>query len=202
MVVLDWDMPITLEDDGFPKVRGGKLTEAMKCNWAQPPYFEDGTLQLRAEIRDQPEPQDMRLQFCIWQNIEGETFRRESCSSRQKVVGTPENVVEWEQALRLGNIDWSVPRTITGLAIKNSLGCPVSTWNFKEDELPSGCPLTDGDPPVMVDWADEDPYLWYHPVEWYDNPDEYPVLDMRFTAVIVAPDAEFPGWEVIIGAGE
>lgn len=163
MIVYDWNGLVTEAEHGFP--RDTPPMESANGNWTQPVNFAEGTFYYRVEIRSQPEPQDMLLQFCVWQD----NHTLENCGPKEAVRGTRGNVVTWSGKLedmwmKNGNpIDWSRPRQRWGVAIKNKEGKPVSDlkdWN----------------------WNGEDPKKWY-PIDW------------RFTVVVVAKGATFSGWD-------
>jgi hypothetical protein len=168
LLVFDVNRLVTTDDRGFPR-NDPPMPEA-NGNWYSPVNFVEGTFYYRVEIRSQPRPQEMRLQFCIWQY----SFRLENCGSQQPVSGTAGTVVTWEQGvqnlwMKDGNlIDWKNPRQRYGVAIKNSQKKPVSNYNG-------------------WNWNGENPSHWYP-------------LDMRFTVVVVAQGATFGGWAKYIDA--
>lgn len=168
LLVFEVNRKVTKKDRGFPKDDPPKA-EA-NGDWTTPPNFAGGTFYYRVEIRSQPKPQNMRLQFCVWQY----EFRLENCGSQMPVYGAPSTVVTWSQQvnkmwMKDGNsIDWVNPRQRYGIAIKNSLKKPVSNYNG-------------------WNWNGENPNHWYP-------------LDMRFTVVVVAPGATFSGWKNYVGS--
>ncbi len=121
------------------------------------------------EIFSQRVPQDMRLQFCIWQEEGGDPLAIENCGPEEPVSGVPGTTVTWSKKvsnLWMKNgvpIEWWRPRFRTAVAIKNSDGDPVSDFND-------------------WNWSGEDPAEWYP-------------LDMHFVVVVVADGAVFSGWE-------
>lgn len=137
MVVFDWNDPITVEHHGIPT-----QTPMDNGDWTAPVNYAEGTIHMRIEIRRQPVAQAMRLQICFWQ--EG----RESCTRAYPIGGTPGAVVTWSQpvqklwALNDVPIDWSVPRSGSGIVIKNSQGEMVSDYG-------------------EWDWSGEDPNQWF-----------------------------------------
>ena len=161
LLVFDWNKPVTVDDHGFPWDR----PPLANGDWTQPVNFAQGTLYLRAEIFDQPQPQDMRLQFCFWQA----NNTLENCTHLVAVSGQSGTVVTWSEAIKDlykkdgQPIDWASPRTRNGVSIKNNKGLPVSDF--------SGWA-----------WNGEDPAEW--------SP-----LDMRFTVVVVEKGAGFSGWD-------
>jgi hypothetical protein len=177
LLVFDFNRPVVEEDRGFPKAemvaKPANFIEAMlpgsNENWEIPINYSEGTLHMRAEVFSQPVPQDMRLQFCIWQDdLEGNRFGLETCTPLANVSGTEGTVVTWSRKVQNmwkkdgKDLDWTRPRERYGVAIKNMAGDPVSDylgWN----------------------WNGE------NPVEWYP-------LDMRFTVVASAKDMNFSGW--------
>lgn len=163
LLVYDWNKPATKMHHGFPKEKPPR--PSANGDWTKPINFAEGTLYFRVQIRRQPIPQNMNLQFCAWQF----NLTRENCIYTQPVVGTPGNVVTWsvpvQKMWKKGGvpIDWSQPRQHYGSPIKNSRGKPVSNfhdWN----------------------WNGENPDKWYP-------------LDYRFTVVVVAKGATFSGWQ-------
>lgn len=161
MLVFDWNKAITTAEHGFPWDK----PPLANGDWTQPINFAQGTLYLRVEIFDQPQPQDMRLQFCFWQA----NNTLENCTHLVAVSGQTGTVVTWSEAVKDlykkdgQPIDWASPRTRNGVGIKNNKGLPVSDF--------SGWA-----------WNGEDPADWYP-------------LDMRFTVVVVEKGAGFSGWD-------
>ncbi len=141
LLVFDVNRPVTTKDRGFPK--DDPPLAAANGNWTTPVNYAAGTLYFRAEIRSQPQVQNMRLQFCVWQA----KFANEECGSLRNVPGASGTVVTWSNtmdslAIVKNPIDWTTPRQRYGIAIKNEAGLPVSDfsgWN----------------------WNGEDPALWY-----------------------------------------
>jgi hypothetical protein len=170
LLVFDWNEPVTKSHHGFP----WNQPPRENGNWVTPVNFANGTFYYRVQIFSQPEPQNMRLQFCFWQREDPEDensypYAREECGWEYPVTGNPGNVVTWSQTVD-GMwqhpdglpIDWALPRYRAGVAIKNSAGLPVSDFNG-------------------WDWNGEDPDAWYP-------------LNMRFTVVVVAEGETFSGW--------
>ncbi|MCB0082002.1 MAG: hypothetical protein KDE47_13770, partial [Caldilineaceae bacterium] len=162
LLVFEINRPIVRQDRGFP--REDPPAPATNGNWTTPVNFADGKLYYRVEIRSQPMPKQMLIQFCVWQD----DFVLENCGPLKEVNGTPGTVVMWEQPVRQmwklneQPVDWTRPRQRYAFAIKNSLGLPVSNyegWN----------------------WNGE-------------NPDEWYPLDARMSVVAVAAGQQFSGW--------
>jgi MYXO-CTERM domain-containing protein len=160
LLVFDWDKPVTTANHGFP----WDQPPMENGDWTTPVNYAGGTLHYRVEIHSQPVAQDMKLQFCFWQ----QTPSRENCGPLQQVKGTPGTVATWSVAV--GSmwkkdglpIEWTLPRYRNGVAIKDINGNPVSDyagWN----------------------WNGHDPDDWYP-------------LDMRFTVVVVENGKTFSGW--------
>ena len=169
LLVYDLNRVVTINDRGFP--RDQPPLSSANGNWKTPVNFAEGTLYFRVEIRRQPQPQPMQLQFCVWQD----KFALENCGPRQSLTGNAGTVVTWSKEVNKmwkkggRSIDWSRARMRYGIAIKNRVGLPVSSvkgWN----------------------WNGENPALWYP-------------MDMRFTVVVVAKGATFGGWTKYVGAG-
>lgn len=169
LLVFDENRPITLNDRGFP--RNDPPRSQANGNWNSPVNYAQGTLHYRVQIRNQPQPQNMRLQFCVWQD----SFHLENCGSLNDVRGTSGTVVTWSQPVqdmwRLGgrSIDWSRARQRYGFAIKNTAGQPVSNYNG-------------------WNWNGENPNAWYP-------------LDARLTVVVVERGGTFSGWQNYGGGG-
>lgn len=163
---------VTKCDRGFPKQH--PQSNATKCidtmipgsngNWISPVNYAGGTLYMRAKIHKQPVAQDMRLQFCAWQN----NFTLETCSKTATVSGKSGTVVTWSQPIsemwkKDGKpLQWGKPRQRYGIAIKNRKGLPVSDYNG-------------------WNWNGENPNNWYP-------------LDMDVTVVVVPKGGTFSGW--------
>ncbi|MFN2199700.1 MAG: LamG domain-containing protein, partial [Caldilineaceae bacterium] len=131
MLVYDWNGLVTQQEKGFP--RHTPPTE--NGDWTQPVNFANGTFYMRVEIRSQPKAQDMRLQYCVWQDKNA----LETCTKLASVSGAKGTIVTWSHAIdkmwkKGGNpIDWTRGRFKDGVAIKNSKGQPVSpfqNWNW------------------------------------------------------------------------
>jgi hypothetical protein len=164
LLVFDWDGPVTKADSGFP---GGDPTGAANGNWTHAPNFAEGTYHFRLEIRSQPVPKVMQVQYCVWQKYPGEVEQREACGERAALTGDPGAKVTWSDAIadmweKTEPIDYSLERNRHGAVIRNKYGDPVSAK-------------------VGWDWNGE-------------NPDEWYPLDWRFTVVVVGEGATFSGW--------
>ncbi len=163
LLVFEVNRKVTTKDRGFP--RNDPPRKEANGNWRTPVNYAEGTLYYRVEIRKQPQPQNMRLQFCAWQD----NFRGENCGSQKNVSGKSGTVVTWSQPVNSmwkkggKSIDWSRPRQRYGIAIKNAKGKPISDYNGWR-------------------WNGANPSQWYP-------------LDMRFTVVVVAKGAQFSGWQ-------
>lgn len=169
LLVYDKNRVVTVADRGFPRDQPPRA--AANGNWNVPINYAEGTLYFRVQIRSQPRPQNMRIQFCMWQY----QFSLENCGSMANVSGQSGTVVTWSQPVgdmwKLGGkpMDWANPRMRYGTAIKNSAGDPVSNyrgWN----------------------WNGENPNHWYP-------------LDMRHTVVVVEKGGTFSGWSNYVGGG-
>ena len=164
LLVFDWNKIVTEKERGFPSDQ----PPMANGDWTKPVNFAEGKLYYRAEIRSQPVAQNMKLQFCFWQEKNGDKFALETCGSQGSVRGISGNVVTWSENIqdmwKKGNkpLEWQRARFRNGLAIKNSSGLPVSNYN-------------------NWNWNGENPKLWYP-------------LNMRFTVVVVAKGATFSGW--------
>ncbi|MBK7218087.1 MAG: hypothetical protein IPH95_13815 [Candidatus Promineofilum sp.] len=163
LLVFDWNVPVTKEHRGFPW--DNPPLAGANINWTTPINFAEGTLYLRVEIFDQPVPQSMKMEFCVWQA----NNTLENCTARAAVSGQTGTVVTWSTAVKKmwkkdgQPINWAQPRDRNGVAIRNSQGDPVSNYN-------------------NWGWSGEDPDEWYP-------------LDMRFTVVVVEKGAGFSGWD-------
>ncbi len=161
LLVFDLNREVTKADHGFPWDK----PPLANGNWTQPINFAEGTLYLRVEIFNQPVPQNMKLEFCVWQS----SNTLENCTDRAAVSGQSGTVVTWNTPVKKmwkkdgQPINWALPRDRNGVAIRNSQGDPVSDY--------SGWA-----------WSGEDPDDWYP-------------LEMRFTVVVVEKGAGFSGWD-------
>lgn len=162
LLVFKVDRNVTTADRGFPRDDPPKASA--NGDWYTPINYAQGTFYYRALIRNQPHAQNMKLQFCAWQD----RFVLESCGSMNNVSGRAGTLVTWSQGVQdiwkkdnVG-VDWSRPRQRYGLAIKNAQGLPVSDYNG-------------------WNWNGENPNHWYP-------------LDICFTVVVVAKGSTFSGW--------
>lgn len=165
LLVLDWNKPVVKSDSGFP--REDPVNAEANGNWTLAPNFAQGTYQFRVEIRSQPIPKEMQVQYCVWQKISGEPEPRESCGDRASLTGNPGAKATWSEAVedmwnKYTDVDYAVPRSWHGGVIRNKDGKPVSGK-------------------LGWDWNGEIPEEWY-PLDW------------RFTVVVVAKGASFAGW--------
>lgn len=165
MKIFDWNGPVSQSNRGFPHEQPPK----QNGNWVSPINYAQGTFHIRIEIRDQPVPQNMNLQFCFWQEKGGDRFGLESTTKQTPVTGRPGTVITTSQAVssmwKKGgkSIEWQRPRYRNGIAIKTRSGRPVSNfqgWN----------------------WNGQDPKKWYP-------------LDLRYTVVVVSKGSAFSGWD-------
>lgn len=171
MKVFDWNGTADESNRGFPHDQ----PPMQNGDWETPVNYAEGTFHIRIEIRSQPVPQTMKLQYCIWQEKDGKKFELETCTTQQLIVGNEGATLTHSQAIadmwKKGGkpIEWHRARYRVGVAIKNQDGAPVSDyqgWN----------------------WNGEDPKAWYP-------------LDFRYTVVVVSKDSEFSGWENYTGTG-
>lgn len=163
LLVYRLNRAVPQSERGFP--RDQPPLPAANGNWYTPANYAEGTFYYRVQIRSQPVPQNMKLQFCAWQD----SLDLESCGSMNEVRGTAGTVVAWSEPVEdiwkkngIG-VDWRRPRQRYGLAIKNAQGLPVSNllgWN----------------------WNGENPTHWYP-------------LDLCFQVVVVAKGSNFSGWQ-------
>ena len=163
IVVYDWNKPVTTAQRGFANINNP--TGEANGDWTFPIDYRDGTFYIRAEVRSQPVPQSMHVQFCIWQY----NLTRETCTSTEPIEGQPGTVMTTSQTIasmwKKGGkaLDWDQPRQRYGMPVKDAQKQPVSdflNWNWQG----------------------------YDPDDWYP-------LDIRYTVVLVAPGATFSGWE-------
>lgn len=180
LLVFDLNRAVTEADRGFPKY--GKVAapsqnivemfSGTNGNWVYPVNYAEGILMMRVEIFSQPVPQEIKLQFCIWQDdLAGNSLGLETCTPLSNMVGV--SGVAGTVVTGSGDIstmwkkngvplDWTRSRERYGIAIKNSNGEPVSDysgWN----------------------WYGENPKDWYP-------------LNMRYTIVAVPKEETFSGW--------
>lgn len=183
VLAYDWNGPVTQAVKGFPRFQ----PPSANGNWRTPYNYAGGRLYYRAEVFSQPVAQDMRLQYCVWQELNGESLALENCGSTKAVSGTPGTVVTWNSSVegmwKLGGtpLQWERPRFRDAFAIKNSSNCPVSNFNI-DASLAPGCPVRDDDPTLLALWANEDPAAWYP-------------LNIRLSVYVVAEGDTFPGWD-------
>jgi hypothetical protein len=140
LVVFDWNGPITIEQHGTPTP---EPLPGANGDWTQPINYAGGTIHLRLEVRNQPQPQSMRLQICWWQD------GRESCTRAGKIVGQPGAVTTWSQPVaRLWSlndtpIDWSQPRS-HGIFVRdadNDIVSDYGDWNWAGHDPADWFPL-------------------------------------------------------------
>ncbi|MFO1038369.1 MAG: hypothetical protein U1E45_16145 [Geminicoccaceae bacterium] len=163
-LIFDWNKPVTQSHRGFPRVGPSSFNV--------PFNFSEGTLYFRAQIKSQPVPQQMKLQWCAWQGKSGPA-QREACGRWAAVFGSKGNVVTWSQPVsqmwrkKTGAPIWTKSITKHGIAVSNSRLQAVSDY-YKDK------------------WHGEDPRKWYP-------------LDLRFSVVIVKKGSPPPDWKKIVG---
>lgn len=164
MLIFDWDGPVTQAEHGFPGLEESILPGA-NGNWTSPTNYAEGTLQYRVQVRSQPVPQQMKMQWCVWQD----NSALQNCGTVKDVPGTTGSVATWSSTVPTMwkqdgiPIDWTRARQAYAAVIKNNASLPVSDlngWN----------------------WSGEDPSQWYP-------------LNMRFSVVVVAKGKNFSGWQ-------
>jgi hypothetical protein len=164
LLVFDWDGPVTQDDHGFPGLDEAILSGA-NGNWTTPVNYAEGTLHYRVQVRSQPVPQQMKMQWCAWQD----NSAVENCGTLRDVSGTTGTIVTWSSNVqsmwKLDGvpIDWTRARQHYAAVVKTSAGLPVSDFND-------------------WNWSGENPNQWYP-------------LDMHFTVVVVAKGNSFSGWQ-------
>ncbi|MEE9412130.1 MAG: LamG-like jellyroll fold domain-containing protein [Methylococcales bacterium] len=162
LLIYDLNGIVTRKTHGFP--RDEPPLASANGDWTTPVNYAEGTLHMRAEVKNQPVSQSMLIQFCFWQY----NLTLENCARKKLVEGTSGFVLTWQgtvTSMYMKNripIDWKNPRQRYGLAIKNSAGVPISDYNG-------------------WNWGGLDP-------------DEVYPLDMRFTVVVVPKGQTFSGW--------
>jgi hypothetical protein len=165
LIVYDWNQPVTEANRGFPH----NTPPTANGNWVTPVNYAQGTLYYRVKVVSQPVAQNMRIQFCFWQEKNGDNFGLESCGNLKDVRGNPGTEVTWSTPvanmwkLNGKSIEWDRARYRNGAAIKNTAGEPVSNFNG-------------------WNWNGEDPKKWYP-------------LNMRYTVVVVPQGKTFSGWQ-------
>ena len=141
LVIYRWTTPVQKSHHGFPWHK----PPHENGNWVSPVNYAGGTIHFRFQVRNTPQPQSMRLQFCFWQNRSS----LETCS-RTQVVTSGGPAVTWSQTLggmwKKNNrpLDWTRPRDRNGVAIKNMNGKPVSDyagWNWNGENPANWYPM-------------------------------------------------------------
>jgi hypothetical protein len=120
------------------------------------------------EIFSQPQPQAMRLQLCFWQEKYGYSFELENCGPLADVYGGSGTVVTW--SVKVADMWKKDGNPIEWYRPRFRVGLAIKNQN--------GDPVSDYN---GWNWYGEDPSLWYP-------------LNMHFTTVVVAPGAQFSGW--------
>lgn len=172
IVIFDWNGEVTVADRGFPK----NQPPLHNYNWKSPINYAAGTAYARAEIFSQPTAQpQMYLQFCFWQEKDGNNFALETCMKTEHVPGDSGTVRCWSQPIaqmwKLNGVplEWERPRFRVAVPVK-----VLKTI----DGVTSKYPVSDFN---GWDWYGEDENAWYP-------------LDMRFTVIVVPPGGTFSGW--------
>lgn len=161
LLVYNWNGEVPTSEGGFPK----HIPPQENGDWTSPIDYENGTFYFYVRIRGMPEPKDMQLQYCVWQDG---LQSGEQCAAKGKLTGDPGTVLTWSSNVqdmwsKAGRppIDWSRARYRDAIAIKNKSGKPVSP---------------------IFDWSGEIPREWF-PLDWH------------FMVVVVESGKVFSGWE-------
>jgi hypothetical protein len=175
LVIVDWNPWIVKKsDNGFPAIRDGLIPLSINGDWTAPKDYARGLLHMRMEIRHMPVSKAMNWQWCFHQS----GTRKEACSEKSPMISGPEDgepaVITWLSRMENlfasgGPIDWNKPRSILNLVLRKG-----SSWG---EYLSPYLSLNGG-----RRWAGE-------------NPDEWFPMEIRYTAVVVAPGATFSGWD-------
>ncbi len=176
-LLLQWDGPIEQSDHGFAQMieSHGNLPDSTQQDWSIPPYFGDGSVHVRAELRSTPAGVNGHLSICKYQTLPGDDYIYgiENCGTRFPFTSnTPggatltattsyELASMWE--VNGVPIDWGRVRTGYSVVVWDENVVNVTDW-------------------LDLNWAGHDPEDWYP-------------MDLRFTAVVVAPGASFSGWQ-------
>lgn len=146
-------------------------------DWTQVVNFSDGTLHLRAEIIQQPKPKQMKLHFYVWQDaLPGNEEKIENSSDAGDILGTTGNIHSWSSSIpsfiKKENVQVDWTRPRESYALVVKNSGGEPVWNLNG-----------------ANWNGEIPSEWYP-------------LSIRFTAVAVAKDHVFSGWDNYVRAGE
>lgn len=140
LLVFDWNGPITIDHHGIP---APEPLPGANGDWTRPINFAQGTIHLRIEVHSQPQPQNMGLQICWWQDD------RETCTRAGKIVGRPGAVITWSQdvarlwSLNKTPVDWTQPRS-NGIVIRdddNGVVSDYGDWNWAGHDPADWFPL-------------------------------------------------------------
>lgn len=165
LLVYDWNGEVAQSDNGFARHNPPQENG----DWTSPTDFANGTFHFYVKIRDMPEPKEMQLQYCVWQDG---LRSAEQCADRGRLTGTSGTVQTWSDWVQKmwskpgrPRIDWSRARYRDAVVVRNRVGKPVSG---------------------IFDWSGEDPKEWY-PIDWH------------FMVVVVEEGKAFSGWDNYLG---
>jgi tetratricopeptide (TPR) repeat protein len=140
--------------------------ESLLRNFASPVDYAGGTLYQRLEVRSKPSDAPVHYQLCLVPN--DSISVQPACSAGSLLVFDEEGVFEARQEMETLSgyraIDWRNGLESVILVIKDPSGLPIDSRYL----------LGDGQ-------TAPDPELYYP-------------LEVRFTAIVVPPGAQFPGW--------
>lgn len=185
LLVFDFKGSVTEEGKGLVIAQNASQTTENRMpmvpgsnyDWTQPINFHEGTLYLRAEIIKQPKPKQMKLQFFVWQdNLQGDKEGIENSSATGDVLGTTGSIITW---------DSSIPSFFK----KDNV---TVDWSRPRESYALVVKNSGGEPVWDLNGANWNGEI---PSEWYP-------LSIRFTAVAVAKDHVFSGWDNYVRAGE
>jgi hypothetical protein len=121
IVVYDWDGEVLRADQSLPSFRPPMEND----NWKEPINYAQGTLHFRVVVRNMPQPKEMQLQYCVWQD----GFSAEQCAVKGRLTGNPGTELTWADTVEgmwtrpgTAKINWAEPRFRDGVAINNKGG--------------------------------------------------------------------------------
>jgi len=168
-LIYNWNGVVEQSSQGFPYYQ----PPVDNTDWTGDPNFAEGTLYFYVEIIKMPVANEMKLEYCFWQD--SFTTGAEQCAKKGSLTANPGTVVTWSDGIQnmwsrdpAKPIDWTRERKRESYVIKTKAGDPVSIWTE----------------PI---WGGDDPKNWY-PFEWHAM------------AVIVEAGKAFSGWENYLNA--
>jgi len=169
-LVFDWNQPITKPGrfiEGKTQWKPDNPDVRVNTDWTKPPFYANGTYQVRVIVRQMKKHDDFKLLFNHWQTFDGK--------HAETTMVSPELAFQYRGT--------PITRTFE-FPVKNLKSAHTSVSTFSPFDWSKPRELVGFFPPAFPNTPDSGKL----------DPEALPV-DIRFTVVVVAPGAKFSGWK-------